>query len=207
MATAAYALLDPRTATAVVASAGHLPLVLAHGERDEREATLLDVPPGPPLGMGLTDAYTETVLAIAPDSVLLGYSDGLVERRGEDIDEGLSRLADRIRRHPGGDLEDLVDDVFTALAAGTVDDVLLVAVTLPDGTNPAMAPEPRRTTHDQYPNRTPLVPAPRRGSPPRGGADPGRGGLREQRRHRLRRRVPAPVVGTVGSGVARPTGY
>jgi serine phosphatase RsbU (regulator of sigma subunit) len=71
-----------------VASAGHLPVLHvtpagAHYVRDGR---------GPALGMLPTAAYREARLDLGGDDRLLLYSDGLVERRREDLDTGLDAL-------------------------------------------------------------------------------------------------------------------
>ncbi|MCF2129583.1 serine/threonine-protein phosphatase [Strepomyces sp. STD 3.1] len=79
-------------------SAGHLsPLLLRHGH-----ARLLTVPPdatGLPLGVIPDAGYTAVETVLAPGDVVLMYSDGLVERRGSDIDadtELLRRRAERV---------------------------------------------------------------------------------------------------------------
>ncbi|HLK44159.1 MAG TPA: PP2C family protein-serine/threonine phosphatase, partial [Thermoleophilia bacterium] len=71
-----------------LASAGHLPPVSA---RPGQPATLLDLPPSPPIGV--SDERPQTVVAELPTgALLLFYTDGLVERRGEALDVGLDRL-------------------------------------------------------------------------------------------------------------------
>lgn len=56
------------------------------------------------------------------------YTDGLIERRGEDIDLGMRRLADRLAEHRRQGPEDLADTLI-ALSAGT-DDTAVVVVRL-----------------------------------------------------------------------------
>ncbi|WP_130494318.1 PP2C family protein-serine/threonine phosphatase [Motilibacter rhizosphaerae] len=132
LATAAYAVVDPVAGTAVCASAGHPPLVVV----DAAGATLLPVPPGPPLG--LASAYDDVVLPVG--GLLLAYTDGLVERRGEDLDSGLDRLLATLEAGDAQDVGGLVDGVFSALAVGSDDDVLLAAVTIPEPDLPGRAP-------------------------------------------------------------------
>jgi putative methionine-R-sulfoxide reductase with GAF domain len=72
-----------------ICSAGHPPPVLA---APNFAAELLDVQPAPPLGVTTTFAPTPRRVALASGGVLLLYTDGLIERRGEPIDEGLERL-------------------------------------------------------------------------------------------------------------------
>ncbi|MFJ3219591.1 SpoIIE family protein phosphatase [Kitasatospora sp. NPDC086801] len=93
----------------------------------------MHVPTGPPLGTGL-GSYEQTTRPLLPGQTLLLYTDGLVERRGEDIDASLARLA-ALRLPATGDLDDLLDAVLHALAAsgppphGTTaeDDIALLA--------------------------------------------------------------------------------
>lgn len=60
------------------------------------------------------------------------YTDGLIERRGEDIDAGLLRLTDTLARHGDLDPEPLADALLTRLgvADGGRDDIALVVVRL-----------------------------------------------------------------------------
>lgn len=60
------------------------------------------------------------------------YTDGLIERRREDIDTGLSRLADSLSRHLGADPETLADAVLLELLppGGATDDTALIVVRL-----------------------------------------------------------------------------
>jgi len=180
IATAAYAVLDPATCTAFCASAGHPPWVLvAH-----RGVGYLPVPPGPPLGLGC--AYEETPLALAPCATLLGFTDGLVERRGEDIDEGLERLLRVLETAQTGSLDDMVRTAFDVLAEGTEDDALLLGIRLRPAaagrilTIPAPRREPAPEGTEGLENLELCVTARGRGRRRRG-AHPGRRRLREQR--------------------------
>lgn len=114
-ATALCGILDLRTGTATVASAGHPPLVqVADGL-----ATPLHVPLGPPLGVGTQ--YVDTQLSLTPGTVLLAYTDGLIERRDAPIDAGIAHLA----RVAGSatDLEAMLDAVLADLLPhGAADD-------------------------------------------------------------------------------------
>jgi serine phosphatase RsbU (regulator of sigma subunit) len=72
-----------------VASAGHLaPLILDNGHADF-VALALD----PAIGVrGTQTSYHETVSELPRSATLIAYTDGLVERRGEVIDDGMKRL-------------------------------------------------------------------------------------------------------------------
>jgi chemotaxis family two-component system sensor kinase Cph1 len=89
-ATAIVACLDVNTGAATVACAGHpAPYVRRAGG----SVTALAVSVSPPLGLTVPRAPSSEFVLGLGDSVVL-YSDGLVERRGEDIDVGLIRLRD-----------------------------------------------------------------------------------------------------------------
>jgi anti-sigma regulatory factor (Ser/Thr protein kinase) len=87
-ATCAYAVYDAVDGSCEVASAGHLPPLLVHPDGTNE---YLDVSPAPPLGIGASPIVSRT-LKIEDGSLLVMYTDGLVERRTEDIDQGLKRL-------------------------------------------------------------------------------------------------------------------
>ena len=80
--------LDPVSRTLCLASAGHLPpVVVAPGGG----ATVLDVDPGLPLGVGGGD-FVEQTVRLEPGSMVLLYTDGLVESRTAPVDEGIAQL-------------------------------------------------------------------------------------------------------------------
>ncbi|HVB42977.1 MAG TPA: ATP-binding SpoIIE family protein phosphatase [Streptosporangiaceae bacterium] len=87
-ATCVYAIYDSVDGTCEVASAGHLPPLLV---RPDGTSEFLDVSPAPPLGIGASPIISRT-LPIDDGSLLVMYTDGLVEKRTEDIDHGLDAL-------------------------------------------------------------------------------------------------------------------
>ncbi|WP_210594385.1 SpoIIE family protein phosphatase [Streptomyces sp. GESEQ-35] len=88
IATCVYAVHDPNEGRLVYASAGHLPILV----RDENgQVVRADEPTGPPLGTGGWIHASGTV-ALSPGSTAVLYTDGLVERRNEDLDEGIASL-------------------------------------------------------------------------------------------------------------------
>jgi len=109
-ATCVYAIYDSVDGTCEVASAGHLPPLLVHPDGTNE---FLDVSPAPPLGIGASQMYSRT-LQIEDGSLLLMYTDGLVEKRTEDIDQGLAGL--RAMFGPGSPQQPLEDLCRTALA-------------------------------------------------------------------------------------------
>lgn len=120
-ATCLLAVADPNRARWTLASAGHLPPALFV---EGRPTQLIPTPIGPPLGTGV-GGYAPVTVPLLPDQTLLLYTDGLVERRGEDIDVSLARLA--ALAAPGtGDLEALLEVVLESLASSTPDDDIAV---------------------------------------------------------------------------------
>jgi anti-sigma regulatory factor (Ser/Thr protein kinase) len=88
IATCVYAIHDPNEGRLVYASAGHLPILV----RDESGAVQrADEPTGPPLGTGGW-IHASGSIPLGPGSTAVLYTDGLVERRDEDLDEGIASL-------------------------------------------------------------------------------------------------------------------
>lgn len=111
--TVLYALADPATGHVLVGNAGHLPPLVVHADGG---VTAPAVPAGLPLGAG-PDERQHVVLRLDPRQVLLAYTDGLVERRHEDIDTSIARLVGNAPRLavadlPGG-LQDLADTIHS----------------------------------------------------------------------------------------------
>jgi serine phosphatase RsbU (regulator of sigma subunit) len=107
-----------------VASAGHPPPVIAPVCSPAR---LVDMPVGPPLGVDSPVARSSATVSLPEGAVMLLYTDGLVERRGEDLDVGLDRLRAAVH---ADDPEVVCRDVTRRLVAakGPDDDVAMVAV-------------------------------------------------------------------------------
>src|SRR5256885_8394697 len=89
MATAIYAVLDPTHRTVVMSAAGPLPPVLLDGSG---EAGRLNLPADLPLGSHPRAPRRITTHELPPGSTLLMYTDGLVERRGQPLDQGIDAL-------------------------------------------------------------------------------------------------------------------
>ncbi|MYW44356.1 SpoIIE family protein phosphatase, partial [Streptomyces sp. SID161] len=98
-ASCCYLRLDPVTGRARIARAGHLPPLLRCPEGRVR---VLDVPGGVVLGVDPRARYPVTELLLEPGSVLALYTDGLVERPGADIEDGISALGRVLARAGGG---------------------------------------------------------------------------------------------------------
>jgi chemotaxis family two-component system sensor kinase Cph1 len=125
LATAIVAELDPVTHEVAVANAGHLPLLQIAAE----SAGYVDEGRGPALGLLDSAVYPETRLQLAGEDRLLLYSDGLIERRHVDLQEGLDALRAAAERS-SSDPETLLDDVLAALDPPDTDDVTLVGIRL-----------------------------------------------------------------------------
>ncbi|MFI0944045.1 SpoIIE family protein phosphatase [Streptomyces sp. NPDC021020] len=141
MATAVYAVYDPSTRRCAIAQAGHPPPVVVEpgGEGGEHAARLLDLPPGLPLGVG-GGGFETTELDIPDGTVLVLYTDGLIESRRHDIGTGLERLRATLSR-PLDSLEDACDGLLATMEPGREpDDVALLMArlgTLPSGSTAA----------------------------------------------------------------------
>jgi serine phosphatase RsbU (regulator of sigma subunit)/integral membrane sensor domain MASE1 len=126
-ATAIFAVIDPETGTLAYASAGHPPLLLVEPDSSTR---WLAGGLSPPLG-GATEVERKGAeTTISPGSIVIGYSDGLIERKGEDLSFGLARLAEAGRSVAGMDPADVCDRIFESLTSGQPrdDDLVVIAV-------------------------------------------------------------------------------
>jgi serine phosphatase RsbU (regulator of sigma subunit) len=97
LATVLYAVIEPGLDQMHVALAGHFAPVIA---RPGEAAVLADVRPGSMIGMGLRVRRPVSTLPVPPGALLCFYTDGLVERRGELIDDGLDRLCRAVTAQP-----------------------------------------------------------------------------------------------------------
>jgi PAS domain S-box-containing protein len=128
MATVLVAVYEPGSATLRFASAGHPPpLVQRPGEPPE----FLEGSRGAPLCAVDGMQYPEIEVAVPPGTVLVLYTDGLIERRGESLDAGLDRLAAAVSDGPEK-LGELADHLLDRLLTGghPDDDVALLALRL-----------------------------------------------------------------------------
>ena len=126
MSTAACLLLEPGTGELVYSRAGHPPPLVVEppGHR------LLDEGLGPALGLPGTGSRPEATTTLSAGATLLLFTDGLIETRNADLDDGLRRLAAAVLERASAPLDTLVDGVLTELAtsAGAADDIAVVAL-------------------------------------------------------------------------------
>ncbi len=128
--TAVTVLVDTRSKLLVYSSAGHLPPVLLHSDGT---CELLENATDPPLGARPEHVpRPQASVAYRQGDTLILYTDGLIERRGEDIDTGLDLL-----RRALGDLSEFTPDRIAdallarlGVAKGGHDDIALVVVRL-----------------------------------------------------------------------------
>ncbi|WP_198668298.1 SpoIIE family protein phosphatase [Streptomyces triticisoli] len=108
--TCLYAVYDPVAGRCALACAGHpVPVVVA----PDGSAGFLDLPAGPPLGVGGVPFETVEV-EVEEGSLLAFYTDGLIESRQRDLDAGLEELRQALTE-PCESLETLCDDVLKSL--------------------------------------------------------------------------------------------
>lgn len=129
-ATCACAVYDAATGRCRVALAGHPPPLVI---RPDRTAGLLHAEPGPPVGMGLCRAYTHTEHSIPPGSLVVFYTDGMIEDPDPDavldLDQGIELLG-RAVRDPNAPLDEVCDALMAARPAGSTDDAALLVARL-----------------------------------------------------------------------------
>jgi serine phosphatase RsbU (regulator of sigma subunit)/CheY-like chemotaxis protein len=126
MATAGYFELDASTGQLQLVSAGHPPpLLVVPGA----EPVFLECDPNTPLGTNMAGPFTSCTRQLEPGSLLLCYTDGLVEDPRSSLDEGFRRLAEAV--DPALALEDLCDAILKAMVPPEgADDVALLAARL-----------------------------------------------------------------------------
>ncbi|EGX58137.1 magnesium or manganese-dependent protein phosphatase [Streptomyces zinciresistens K42] len=130
VATAVSVLVDTRSKLLVYSSAGHPPPVLVH---TDGTVDLLERATDPPLGARPEHVpRPQAGTSYRHGDTLILYTDGLIERRDEDIDTGLNRLTSALGGLTALHPERLADALLTELgvSGGARDDIALVAVRL-----------------------------------------------------------------------------
>ncbi|WP_372337840.1 SpoIIE family protein phosphatase [Streptomyces sp. MK5] len=111
LATCAYAVYDRATADCLITRAGHPPPVLADPHRTVR---FLEGTCGAPLGSPRDTPFRTEHVPLPPGSILVLYTDGLIESHDHDLDHGLRRLAHALRR-PSRTLRETRDHLIADL--------------------------------------------------------------------------------------------
>jgi serine phosphatase RsbU (regulator of sigma subunit)/PAS domain-containing protein len=128
LATVVYAVLDPATGDLAYANAGHPPPIVATGAG---QAEYLDDTAGTMLGACATASFTTRHRRLPPGASLLCYTDGLIEHRRHDIDEGFAALSETLQRSRPSSAEQTCAAVQAALVgAVTQDDICLITAQL-----------------------------------------------------------------------------
>lgn len=126
MATLLVVAFTPATGSVRFSSAGHPPPLVR-----DADGTLAFLPGGRgmPLGASGSAQYADDHAVLAADSVLVMYTDGLVERRRESLDVGFLRLGEAVSHAPD-DLERFADHLLDELLEqrGPSDDVAILVV-------------------------------------------------------------------------------
>jgi hypothetical protein len=127
LATCVYAVFDPVERSLSFATAGHPPPVV---RAPDGTTTLLQQPSGAPLGVGGV-AFESATVSVADGSRLLLYTDGLVESRDLDLDDGLTTLTAAFRASRGP-LDPVCEQLLAATGRddGHDDDVALLVAEL-----------------------------------------------------------------------------
>lgn len=118
--------MDLRSRLISYSRAGHPPPVLAH---HDGSFELLDQATDPPLGARPQHVLRpQATVQYRPGDTLVMYTDGLIERRDEDIDTGLNRLTSAISEYSTMGAEQLADTLLARLGVtgGGRDDVALI---------------------------------------------------------------------------------
>lgn len=123
--TAFCAVLNPDTGEVVYSSAGHPPPILI---QPDRTRVLLGGAQATPLGLDYDQVRPEAREIMPPRATLLMYTDGLVERRREPLDDGIARAADVMQDNGSATLDDLAKMIMSQLTPsdGYQDDVALL---------------------------------------------------------------------------------
>jgi len=112
LVTVLYFLVDPDNDAVHIANAGHLdPLLVKRGG-----SHLVATDVGLPFGVALDDRRMTTV-QLPPGSALVAVTDGLVERRGEDIDEGIARVLAATQQAQGWNARRLLTHIVDGATA------------------------------------------------------------------------------------------
>jgi serine phosphatase RsbU (regulator of sigma subunit)/integral membrane sensor domain MASE1/anti-sigma regulatory factor (Ser/Thr protein kinase) len=130
MATLLYAVYRPRAHTVEIVSAGHPPPLT----RRAGTVSELKVVPSVPLGAFSDTRFESVTVPLERGSMLVLYTDGLVDRRRVRIDEGIGVLAS-VLAAADGSADRACEDVVARLVGdgGATDDVAVLILRVPEG--------------------------------------------------------------------------
>jgi serine phosphatase RsbU (regulator of sigma subunit) len=123
-ATMLCVLIDVAAHRLTVSSAGHIPPLVIDGAGGR----FVELDANVPIGVARKSPYLETAVPVSPNTTLIAFTDGLVERRGEVLDIGLARLRDAATGVTLA-LEDVLSKLADGLASeGHSDDTAIVGI-------------------------------------------------------------------------------
>jgi serine phosphatase RsbU (regulator of sigma subunit)/anti-sigma regulatory factor (Ser/Thr protein kinase)/PAS domain-containing protein len=124
-ATASCVVVDPQSGQLTYSSAGHLPVIVIAPDGTIQRLDKALTAPICAINVGLRP---EESLVLQPNSLVLMYSDGLIERRGEDIDDGISRLESTAVALMDLPIAEFADEVISAMTGQSApeDDVVIL---------------------------------------------------------------------------------
>jgi PAS domain S-box-containing protein len=123
--TAAAALIDPVAHTLRLSLAGHVPLLLVH---PDGRTELHGDESGIPLGVQPDVVRRSETIHVPTGAIVVLVTDGVVESRAADLDEGLARLSERASELRDRPLEELVDALAALADSSMRDDVTVLAI-------------------------------------------------------------------------------
>lgn len=122
-ATVLCVLIDIDAHRVTVANAGHPPPLVIDGD----QSWFVELAPDPAIGAPHHVPYHETTVSAPSGATLVAFTDGLIERRGEALGVGLTRLRDTATTRPAN-LEGLMEKLERELASGGRDDTAILGV-------------------------------------------------------------------------------
>ncbi|MEV3987643.1 SpoIIE family protein phosphatase [Streptomyces sp. NPDC049837] len=143
-----YAHIDLGRRSIDLASAGHPPAILhdpGHDPGHHAGARVLDIEPGPLLGIGTDARFPITSVPLPPGTTLALYTDGLVEAPGTDLTQAVTTLARRLADAWDQPLDHLVDHLIrrTVPTGRHTDDIAVLLLRTRPRRHPAAAANPR----------------------------------------------------------------
>jgi serine phosphatase RsbU (regulator of sigma subunit) len=126
LVTLVYLLADPARDELAVGNAGHPPPVVLRRDGTPARLPFAD---GPPLGVTPNQPRHQSAVPLGPGDAVVAFTDGLIERRGEDITAGLERSARAVTRLVGNDLARMLVELVRDVGdPSRNDDVAVLAV-------------------------------------------------------------------------------
>jgi hypothetical protein len=125
LATVLCVVIDLQDNRVQITSAGHLPPLLVH---DDGHSEFLETEVGLPIGVDTDCSYVSRTFAVPEGASLFGFTDGLIERHDENLDDGLERLR-QVAMRASGDLEQMMSQILEQVrGTESVDDTAMAGV-------------------------------------------------------------------------------